>query len=204
MRRLAAFAALLLLAALPDAAAQSPAETAAVLPAPPALRASATVLGYGSDGLTTLREGDGPLVCLADDPADDGFHVACYHTSLEPFMARGRALRAEGHDREAVRRLRGEEIAAGTLAMPDGPAMLYQLFGAGDAFDPATGTASDVQRLTVVYLPGATAETTGLPLKAPAGAPWLMNPGEPWAHVMLLGAATETVGADDAAASEDR
>ena len=31
----------------------------------------------------------------------------------------------------------------------------------------------------------ATVETTGLPPSAPAGSPWLMDPGKPWAHIML-------------------
>src|SRR3954447_13881249 len=70
---------------------------AAVLAAPKDMRDSATVLGYAPDGhLTTLRHGKGALVCLTSDPKSDRFHVACYHRSLEPFMARGRALRARG------------------------------------------------------------------------------------------------------------
>jgi hypothetical protein len=36
------------------------------------------------------------FTCLASDPAVARFHVACYHHSLEPFMACGRALREQG------------------------------------------------------------------------------------------------------------
>src|ERR1044072_3004801 len=69
----------------------------AVISAPAALRASATVLGYSPEGkLVTLRKGTGPLVCRATGPKEKQFHTSCYHKSLEPFMARGRALRAEG------------------------------------------------------------------------------------------------------------
>jgi hypothetical protein len=61
----------------------------AVSPLPETMRAGAKVLGYGSSGsLETIREGQ-TFVCLADDPANANFHVACYHESLEPFMARG-------------------------------------------------------------------------------------------------------------------
>jgi hypothetical protein len=78
----------------------SPAQqiAAAVLPLPPEFRADARVLGYqaGRHELVPLREGKGPFTRLATDPAAKGFHVACYHQSLEPFMARGRALRASG------------------------------------------------------------------------------------------------------------
>src|SRR5262249_35093331 len=70
----------------------------AVLPLPKEFRESARVLGYhaGSSQLVPLREGTGAFTCLATDPKESDFHVACYHKSLEPFMARGRALRAQG------------------------------------------------------------------------------------------------------------
>lgn len=57
----------------------------------------AKVLGYNSSGeIVTLREGNNGLVCLADDPNSKGISVACYSDKLEPYMARGRALIAEG------------------------------------------------------------------------------------------------------------
>ena len=34
------------------------------------------------------------MVCLADDPKQDGFSAACYHKDLDPFMGRGRELKA--------------------------------------------------------------------------------------------------------------
>src|SRR5438552_817481 len=73
----------------------SPADqiAAAVLAAPKDRRSDATVLGYNAKGeVVTLRKGTNDLVCLADDPADKTFSVACYHKDLEPFMARGREL----------------------------------------------------------------------------------------------------------------
>src|SRR5213594_1577603 len=53
---------------------------AAVLAVPTEFRTGARVLGYhaGSARLVTLREGTGPFVCLASDPAGSRFHVACY------------------------------------------------------------------------------------------------------------------------------
>src|SRR5215212_652700 len=81
------------------APAASPADqvAAAVLAAPADRRAGARVLGYDDKGaLVTLREGTNDQVCLADNPKENGFSVACYHKDLEPFMARGRALAAEG------------------------------------------------------------------------------------------------------------
>lgn len=161
---------------------------AAVQAAPPALRDSARVLGYeqGSDALTELRTGDGPMLCLADDPADDGFHVACYHEALEPFMARGRQLKAEGHETAAADSVRRAEIASGALAFPREPTALYSVSGPAGSFSPDSGFVKGVRRLHVLYTPFATAASTGLPTSAETGEPWIMEGGQPWAHVMIF------------------
>ena len=160
----------------------------AVTPLPEALRASATVYGYRGGELVTLRQGDGMMVCLADNPSDDRWHVACYHESLDPFMAKGRALRAQGTtDRATVAAMREEAISSGELEMPSGPAALYSLSGSAGAFDPATGAVSGASLLNVVYVPYATEESTGLSTDPSGGGPWLMAPGEPWAHIMISG-----------------
>jgi hypothetical protein len=191
MRFLSALACALLLLAC-SVQAQSPPEPeaqieAAVRAAPAPMRDAATVLGYDDDmELTTLREGDGTMICLADDPAEESFHVACYHEALEPFMRRGRELRRQGHSGAAVDSIRRAEIEDGTLAYPDRPTALYNLSGPAGAYDAAADTVRDGSRLRVLYVPYETAETTGLPTK-PEGGPWLMAPGKPWAHVMIPG-----------------
>ena len=161
--------------------------TAAVLALPPEFRADARVLGYqsGRRELVALRDGKGPFTCLASEPGAKQFHVACYHQSLEPFMARGRALRASGVKGDQVDTVRFAEVRSGKLAMPSHPASLYQLFGPPDAFNPATGTATKAQALYIVYLSGATAASTGLSVKPAEGTPWLMFPGTPKAHIMF-------------------
>ena len=159
---------------------------AAVLAAPETMRAGATVLGYAPDGrLKKLRQGRGELVCLASDPKAEKFHVACYHRALEPFMARGRSLRAHGVTGDRVDSVRFAEARAGKLRLPRQPAMLYSLTGPPDSFDPATGTASKAQPLFVVYVPYATAASTGLSAAPVEGAPWIMHPGTPKAHIMF-------------------
>ena len=161
---------------------------AAVLPLPAEYRDGARVLGYrsGSARLVTLREGTGPFTCLASDPAAPRFHVACYHQSLEPFMARGRSLRAEGVKGERVDTVRFAEVKSGKLAMPKHPALLYSLTGPKDGYDPATNTAKGARQLVVIYIPGATAASTGLSAKPAEGTPWIMFPGTPKAHVMFV------------------
>lgn len=159
---------------------------AAVKAAPTPMRETATVLGYDQNGtLDTLREGDGPLVCLADDPEEEAFHVACYHERLEPFMKRGRQLRQQGVEDAAVDSIRRAEIEDGTLAYPDTPTALYNLSGPADAYNAASDTVRDPSRLRVVYVPYETAETTGLPTRPRGDQSWLMAPGEPWAHIMI-------------------
>ena len=72
-----------------------------------------------------LEKGNGSLVCVADDPNQEGINVACYSTKLEPFMARGRELIAEGKSEMEKREIRQREADAGELQMPDAPSMLY-------------------------------------------------------------------------------
>ncbi len=155
--------------------------------APDHLVAAASVLGYDADGaVVTLREGSNELVCLADQPGNEQFSAACYHASLEPFMARGRALRAEGKSRGDVQQMRRDEIASGELAFPMEPTTLYIRYGPLADLDTEAGNYADLKLRYVIYTPYATAESTGLPTSAVPGAPWLMNAGEPWAHIMIL------------------
>ena len=160
---------------------------AAVLPLPADLRATASVMGYKSAGkLTVLRQGSGALNCLASDPRSDRFHVACYHKSLEPFMARGRALRAEGVKAELVDSVRFREIRRGRLRMPLQPAVLYSLTGKPGSFDAATSTATGARPLFVIYVPGATSASLGISAVPAEGTPWVMSPGTPRAHIMFV------------------
>lgn len=158
---------------------------AAVLPLPAELRQGATVLGYGRDGkLVSLRKGTNGMTCLARDPKSPQFHVACYHDSMEPFMARGRELRASGVTGSQVDTVRFREAKAGTLKLPSHPASLYSLTGGN--YDAKSGTAPGARWLYVVYIPYATTATTGLSDKPQEGAPWIMFPGTPKAHIMFV------------------
>ncbi|HUL69065.1 MAG TPA: hypothetical protein VLT17_02370 [Gemmatimonadales bacterium] len=158
----------------------------AVSALPEALRDGATVLGYSNyHHMVTLREGTNAMICLADDPSQRDWHVACYHKDLEPFMARGRELRDQGANRARVDSVRLAEVQSGKLKMPDHPAALYSLFGSRDSVNAKTGVASGAEPLYVIYMAYATAEATGLPTLPGGGKPWLMYAGKPWAHVMI-------------------
>ena len=156
----------------------------AILAAPEKRRADAAVLGYNAQGvLLTLREGSNDLICLADDPHDDRLSVACYHRDLEPFMARGRELLAQGIKGKERHAARWKEVEDGKLSMPRQPRTLYVLTGSG--FDASAGEVTDPYLRWVIYTPFATPATTGLTTDPSPSAPWLMYPGTPGAHIMI-------------------
>src|SRR5947209_8630832 len=157
----------------------------AILAAPKERRAAATVLGYNDKGeVTTLRKGTNDLICLAADPKEKQFSVACYHKDLEPFMARGRELAAQGAKGKDRHEQRWKEVQDGKVPMPREARMLYVMTGKG--YDSAKGEIIDSYLRWVIYVPNATPESTGLSTAPGApGAPWLMYPGTPGAHIMI-------------------
>ncbi|GAB3174348.1 hypothetical protein [Telluribacter humicola] len=159
----------------------------AVLAAPSEKRDGAMVYGYGQDGkFTVLRKGSNDMVCLADDPKQKGINVSCYHKDLEPFMARGRELKEAGKSSKESFDTREAEAKSGKLKMPKQPTSLYVYSGTDENYDATTGDVKDGFLRYVVYIPYATAESTGLPLKPDApGMPWIMDPGTHRAHIMI-------------------
>lgn len=159
----------------------------AVMAAPADQRDGAAVMGYNAQGeLVSLREGSNALICLSDDPNKEGFQSVCYHQSLEPFMARGRALRAEGKNRGEIDEIREQEAKDGSLPMPEEPATLHVLSGKNGRYDAESGKVMDATYRYVVYIPFATAESTGLPTEPIVpGGPWIMDPGTHKAHIMI-------------------
>ena len=155
----------------------------ALLAAPKAEQAAATVLGYDPTGaVVTLRQGTNNFICLADNPKQKGFSVACYHRDLEPFMARGRALATQGKNAAEIFNIREEEVKAKKLPMPD-KSILNVATG---KVDEKSGEVTELYTRYVIYIPYATVESTGIPLVPVAdGAPWIMNPGTHRAHIMI-------------------
>lgn len=161
---------------------------AALLAAPADKRAGAAVYGYSaSKEFVLLRKGTNELICLADNPDEPGFSVACYHRDLEPFMQRGRDLRKAGIKGRAVFDTREQEVKSGKLKMPDQPTTLYVYSAKEEDFDAATGAVKNGALRYVIYIPYATAESTGLPIKPEGPAmPWIMDPGTHGAHIMII------------------
>lgn len=166
---------------------------AAVLAAPSDKRDGAAVYGYDRKGeLVQLRKGTNELVCLADDPNQKGFSVSCYHKDLDAFMARGRELRKAGKDTKEIFDTREQEVKSGKLNMPKQPTTLFVYTASDENYNATTGEVKDGYLRYVVYIPYATAETTGLPLKPEGPAmPWIMHPGTHGAHIMISPPATK-------------
>ena len=160
---------------------------AAVLPLPADLRAGATVLGYREAGkLVVLREGTNGMHCLALYVSRPDFHVACYHKGLEPFMARGRELRASGVTGSAVDSTRFSEVREKKLPMP-AMGTLYSITTKKENFDAATIKVTGASLLAVIYVPNATPESSGITAQPRQDGPWLMFPGTLKAHIMMVG-----------------
>lgn len=159
---------------------------AAVQALPKEMRDGAGVMGYRTAGkLELLRPVKNGMLCLADDPAEEQFHVSCYADTMEPFMLRGREIRAGGTTGAKVDTVRFGEVKAGKLKMPTQPAALYQIFGPKDAYDAKTNTVKGGRQLFVVYIPFATPQSTGLSTSPSDTQPWLMLAGTPKAHIMF-------------------
>lgn len=165
----------------------------ALLAAPEAERAGAAVWGYNQEGeLVELRKGSNNLVCLADDPQQDKFSAACYHRDLEPFMKRGRELKKEGKSFQEIFDQREEEVKAGKLSMPETPSTLFIFYAPQENYNPSTGEVEGGSFRYVVYIPYATAESTGLPLSPDVpGMPWIMFPDTHASHIMITPPANE-------------
>ncbi len=159
----------------------------ALLAAPVASRSECKVIGYNMAGeFITLKEGTNEFICLADDPKQKGFNAACYHKDLEPFMARGRELKLQGKSANEIFDIREEEVKSGKLQMGKAGSTLHIYYGENALYDPETSTVAGAQYRYVVYMPFATAESTGLPEKPiAANHPWIMNPGTHRAHIMI-------------------
>ena len=169
---------------LPSAAIQI---KSALLAAPKEKRDSCAVYGYSAGKqLILLRPGTNEMICLADNPDEPGFSVACYVKELEPFMQRGRDLRKQGIKDDSLFNEREKEVKAGTLQMPKQPAALYVYSAKDEEFNSVTGEVKNGYLRYVIYIPYATVASTGLPEKpSAAGMPWIMNAGTHGAHIMI-------------------
>ena len=101
-------------------------------------------------------------------------------------MQRGWDLKKEGKSFQEIFDTREAESKNGTLQLPDQGSLLNVLVADDEHVNWATGEVTKTYTRSVVYIPWATAESTGLPLKPAApGLPWIMDPGTHRAHIMI-------------------
>lgn len=159
----------------------------ALLAAPAQAREGAHVYGFDSEGkMITLQEGSNGFVVRADNPNQDGFEVVCYPVDVEPYMARGRELKAEGKNFGERHQIREAEMKDGKLAAPKYGSTLQIYYGNEAKYNSEIGALEGGSWRYVVYTPLATALTTGLPERPnDKGHPWVMFPGTYRAHIMI-------------------
>ena len=165
----------------------------ALSPLPAALRSTARVIGWENSTLSVvLREGRSATItaavltrarqqtttgftCVADNPDTSGFSVSCFNDAVANYEIRLLQVLAEGvSERQAETRLL-EEIEVGRLNISSGGIVHRQ---SGASPDDARGSM-------LIFVPGATAPTVGLPTFPTSAAPWLKLAGTSLAHIVV-------------------
>jgi hypothetical protein len=82
--------------------------------------------------------------------------------------------------------VRFADVSAGRIKMPVQAATLWAMDGPMTGVDAKAGTiTAAIKPRYSVYMPFATAASTGLPDQPNPTGPWLMDPGTPKAHIMF-------------------
>lgn len=150
----------------------------ALLAAPPNLAAQATVIKWKPDfTYDTLRKGTNRLVCYdrSGQPNQQPFSVECTSIANLERVAQNMRFEAMGDKRQ-------EALAAaekdGTRVKPEFGSVFYNFAGK---------TRETARAHTTVAVPGATAQSLGLPDNNKMGGAWIMNAGTSTAHIMVPG-----------------
>ena len=160
----------------------------ALSPLPEYLRDGATVTSRDDNGdRRVLQEGTSGLSCSPDGPGP-GFLVSCIDDSSGPVLQEFRRHLALGRSpREAMDAVT-TAARRGTVATATPGGMIWILSGA---------SRSDLVPMVGTLVPFATGESTGLPEEPTPNRAWLMCPGTPRAHIMVVrlpGATEESTG----------
>jgi len=173
--------ALSIVVALITAFAQSSSEVdKALMAAPAQLKAGATVIKWKPDfTYETLKKGTNRLVCYDKSglPGQQPFMVEC--TSLGNLDRAAQNMKFEAiSDKKASQAAFDAAEKDGTRAKPEFGSVWYHLMGAD---------AEHTRTHMTIAVPGATAQSLGLPDNGKEGRVWVMNPGTTTAHLMTPG-----------------
>jgi hypothetical protein len=152
----------------------------ALAAAPRNLHDGATVIKWKAD-LTydTLKKGTNRLVCFdrSTDPGRPAFAVQCTSIGNLDRVAQNRKFEAMP-DKTARQAAIDAAEAGGTRVKPEFGSVWYDM----------NGPDKDHARIHVtIAVPGATAQSMGLPDNPKQGGVWIMNAGTSTAHIMTPG-----------------
>ena len=181
MRRIVAVV-LGVLAVSTSALAQEAADTVerALAAAPRQMKEGATVIKWKPDfTYDTLRKGTNRLVCFdrSGEPGEQPFAVQCTSIGNLDRVAQNRKFEAEPDRAKRQAALDAAE-ANGTRVKPEFGSVFYSM----DGPDQATARIH-----ATIAVPGATAQSLGLPDNPKQGGAWVMNAGTSTAHIMTPG-----------------
>jgi hypothetical protein len=183
MKRLALFA-LSVLAVSTSAFAQSSGDNnfdRALAAAPRQMREGATVIKWNPDfTYETLRKGTNRLVCYDQSglPTEQPFSSQCTSIANLERVVQNRRFEATIADRAERQKAIEAAEANGTRVKPEFGSVFYTFAGADQA--------SARMHMTIA-VPGATAQSLGLPDNPKTGGAWIMNAGTSTAHIMVPG-----------------
>ena len=158
--------------------AQSPEIDTPVLAAPPNQREGATVIKWKPDfSYDTLRKGTNRLVCYdrSGQAGQQPFSLECTSIANLERVAQNMKFEAQGDKKQALLDAAEKD---GTRVKPEFGSVFYNLSGAD---------RERARSHTTVAVPGATAQSMGLPDNNKQGGAWIMNAGTSTAHIMIPG-----------------
>ncbi len=152
----------------------------ALMAAPGNTKANASVIKWKADGTyDTLKKGSSTLVCYdkSGQPNQPPFIVECTSMGNLPRAAQNMKMEALG-DKAKVQAALAEAEKDGTRAKPEFGSVWYHYMGPDQEHARAHMT---------IAVPGATAQSLGLPDNNKSGGVWIMNAGTSTAHLMTPG-----------------
>jgi hypothetical protein len=152
----------------------------ALAAAPRNLREGATVIKWNKDYThEVLRKGTNRLVCYDQSgwPAEQPFSSQCTSIANLDRVAQNKKFEAIADPKERAAKIDAAE--------KDGSRIKPEF---GSVFYTASGPSKDQTRTHVtVAVPGATAQSLGLPDNNKMGGVWIMSAGTSQAHLMIPG-----------------
>lgn len=152
----------------------------ALAAAPRQMREGATVIQWKADfTYETLKKGTNRMVCYdrSGEPGRQPFAVQCTSIANLERVAQNRKFEAMT-DKTARQAAIDAAEANGTRVKPEFGSVWLDMNGADQAH---------AHIHTTIAVPGATAQSLGLPETPKQGGVWIMNPGTTTAHIMTPG-----------------